>query len=172
MEPTIDLETCKRPEFIEHEANLQGYIKHLEGELEIVNNKLQEYEGVDLLAIEPDIVFNDYFWTPYGKKGNKKTSLRKWSKLTKKAQDVVREHIPKYVKATPDKAFRKNFETYLNQECWNDELPEAAQSFGRSAPVRAATSFIEDRESEDKRLEEAAKLRRASRGRNVKDILK
>jgi len=62
-------------------------------------------------------------WQLYGKKGNKKTSLRKWNKLSITDRKKVVEYIPLYIDSTPDKQYRKNFETFLNQECWNDELP-------------------------------------------------
>lgn len=66
-------------------------------------------------------------WSLYGKKGNKKTSEKKWSKLTTLSKKKALSYIPVYVKATPDKQYRKNFETFINQECWNDELPSNNQ---------------------------------------------
>ena len=61
-------------------------------------------------------------WTIYEKKGNRKTSLAKWSKLPTETQDLIFKKVPAYVESTPDKQYRKNFETYLNQESWNDEI--------------------------------------------------
>jgi len=61
-------------------------------------------------------------WKLYGKKGNRKTSITKWSKLPKGTQDLIFKKVPAYVESTPDKQYRKNFETYLNQESWNDEI--------------------------------------------------
>ena len=61
-------------------------------------------------------------WKLYGKKGNRKTSITKWSKLPKETQDLIFKKVPAYVESTPDKQYRKNFETYLNQESWNDEI--------------------------------------------------
>lgn len=43
------------------------------------------------------------------------------------AREKALTYIPAYVKSTPDKQYRKNFETFLNQECWNDELPNNNQ---------------------------------------------
>ena len=31
-------------------------------------------------------------------------------------------HVQNYVDSTPDKQFRKDPTTYLNNECWNDEI--------------------------------------------------
>jgi hypothetical protein len=68
-------------------------------------------------------------WELYGRKGNKKTSMRKWGSLKNDCREAAMKHIPPYVKATPDKQYRKNFETYLNQEAWHDEIvsPTMAQ---------------------------------------------
>lgn len=171
MNSKIDLETCKRPEFIEHEANLQGYIKHLEDELEIVNKKLLEYEGVKPTQEEAEKEFQK-FWSAYGRKGNLKQTRRRWFNLSNKKQSLAMDKVTAYVKSTPEKCYRKGGEVWLLNECWNDEIVEAAQPFGRPPAVRAMTSIIEDAITETARLQEASKLRQANRGRNVKDLLK
>lgn len=61
-------------------------------------------------------------WIMYERKGNKKTSLSKYLKLKDEQKLKLSIHLPKYVESTPDKKFRKNFETYINQECWEDEI--------------------------------------------------
>lgn len=61
-------------------------------------------------------------WEQYGKKGNRKTSKAKWDRLSNTNKALALKHIPGYVGATPDKQYRKNFETYLNQEVWNDTI--------------------------------------------------
>lgn len=70
----------------------------------------------------PTALSFENIWTLYGKKGNKKTSERKWSKLSAMAKEKAFSYIPAYVESTPDKQYRKNLETFLNQEVWNDEL--------------------------------------------------
>lgn len=82
-----------------------------------INNNIGE--SVD----SPAALSFENIWSLYGKKGNKKTSERKWGKLSITAKEKALAYIPAYVEATPDKQYRKNFETFLNQECWNDELP-------------------------------------------------
>lgn len=64
----------------------------------------------------------DQVWDLYGKKGNKKSSKAKYLKLSETIIQDLLNHIPVYVLSTPDKQYRKNFETYLNQEVWNDEV--------------------------------------------------
>jgi hypothetical protein len=69
-------------------------------------------------------------WALYGKKGNRKTSERKWANLKNHCREAVLKHIPLYVQSTPDKQYRKNFETYINQEAWNDEIIFKTNSSG------------------------------------------
>lgn len=83
-----------------------------------VNNNIGESTD------SPTALSFENIWSVYGKKGNKKTSEKKWSKLSVSSQKKALSYIPVYVKSTPDKQYRKNFETFLNQECWNDELPD------------------------------------------------
>ena len=65
----------------------------------------------------------EFFWNLYDKKvGDKKKLIKKWSKLSKETKQKIFDHIPRYKEATPEKKFRKNFETYLNNESWNDEI--------------------------------------------------
>ncbi len=66
----------------------------------------------------------DTAWGLYEKKGNRKTSLAKFLKLKASTMQDILNHIPLYVLSTPDKQFRKDFQTYLNQECWYDEITE------------------------------------------------
>ena len=66
----------------------------------------------------------DLVWAMYGKKGNRKTSLAKFNKMKDSSKKLMAHHLPRYIDSTPDKQFRKNLETYINQECWNDEVIE------------------------------------------------
>lgn len=62
-------------------------------------------------------------WDLYDKKvGNKDTLKRKWNSMSKKDRKAALEYIPLYVISKPDKQFRKNFQTFLNQRGWEDEL--------------------------------------------------
>ena len=65
----------------------------------------------------------DTFWDLYDYKStNKKTAQAKWSRLTNKQRQAVIEHLPAYVKSTPDKKYRKHPISYLNQEHWNTPI--------------------------------------------------
>jgi hypothetical protein len=85
-------------------------------------------------------------WVSYGKKGNRKTSEQKWGRIKVQDRDLIREHIPRYVSSTPDKQYRKNFETYLSQQCWNDEVVEQHKtSTDRSAVKHPAANYSNDK---------------------------
>ena len=64
----------------------------------------------------------EHVWDLFGRKGNRKTSERKWNGLPKKTKQIAVVHIPQYVESTPVLKYRKNFETYIGQEVWLDEI--------------------------------------------------
>jgi len=65
----------------------------------------------------------DLFWNLYDKKVGKKSKIsKKWDNLSIEVQSKILEHIPKYLLSQPNKKFRKNVETYLNNEGWKDEI--------------------------------------------------
>lgn len=65
----------------------------------------------------------DDFWESYDKKvGLKEKIIKKWNKLTHKEKEAVMGYIPNYKLCQPEKQFRKNPETFLNNKSWNDEL--------------------------------------------------
>lgn len=71
-----------------------------------------------------DIVLSfDEFWQMYGKSvGNKIKLSEKYYNLKIEDIEKIKIHIPKYRLAQPDKKYRKNPETYLNNRSWNDEI--------------------------------------------------
>jgi hypothetical protein len=65
----------------------------------------------------------DEFWSLYDKKVGDKLKIQKsWDSLSVKNQERAMNHIPKYKHVQPDKKYRKNPSTYLNNKSWNDEL--------------------------------------------------
>lgn len=76
----------------------------------------------DTPVLVEEYSFED-FWDDYDKKvGSKPKLLKKWSKLSKTTKLKIRDYIPLYKQAQPDKKYRKNPETFLNNESWNDEI--------------------------------------------------
>ena len=83
--------------------------------------------GYTVTPPEQEEVIDEYTferaWDLYQKKVGLKEKLRaKWNKLSLKDRKAAIEHIPLYVQATPDKTYRKHFQTYLNQRGWEDEI--------------------------------------------------
>lgn len=65
----------------------------------------------------------EQFWHDYDKKvGSAERLIPKWLKLSDAEREKIREYIPKYKASKPDKTYRKNPETFLNQKSWNDEI--------------------------------------------------
>jgi hypothetical protein len=65
--------------------------------------------------------FND-FWELYDKKTSKPKSQIKWNKLNQKEKVFIMIYIPNYIKSQPNKKYRKDPITFLNNEGWNDEI--------------------------------------------------
>lgn len=64
----------------------------------------------------------DEFWSTYGKSVDKTKCKAKFEKLSDEVKLKIKEVLPLYIQSTPDKQFRKNPQTWLNGECWNDEV--------------------------------------------------
>lgn len=65
----------------------------------------------------------DKFWDLYDKKCGDKSKIKaKFNKLSRADKDKIFETLPTYVANTPNKTYRKNPETYLNNKSWNDEI--------------------------------------------------
>jgi hypothetical protein len=75
-----------------------------------INNTINKDEGFE------------EFWNKYDKKTDHKKALVKWRTLKEDDKKKILETIDAYVLAHPDKMYRKMPTTYLNGECWNDEL--------------------------------------------------
>ena len=76
-----------------------------------------------VLAMEDEYTF-ERWWQLYDKKIGKENCMEKWSRLTFDERKKATECTPAYVASTPNIRFRKAPLTWLNQKCWNDELPE------------------------------------------------
>ena len=75
----------------------------------------------------PKVIKDEYtfehVWDLYQKKVGPKDALkRKWNSMSFKDRKAATEYVPAYVLSQPDKQFRKNFQTFLNQRAWEDEL--------------------------------------------------
>jgi hypothetical protein len=70
---------------------------------------------------EKELLFES-FWNMYNKKVDKKTAHIRFFNLKKSDIDKIFLTLPNYLKINADIKFRKDPSTYLNKECWNDEI--------------------------------------------------
>lgn len=81
------------------------------------------YEVKKIIIEKDDEYTFDNIWNLYDKKVGCKDKLRKkWNSMSKADRKAATEYVPAYVIATDDKKFRKNFQTFLNQRGWEDEI--------------------------------------------------
>lgn len=82
-------------------------------------------------------------WNLYQKKVGCKDKLeKKWNAMSLKDRKAATEYIPLYVAAQPDKQYRKNFQTFLNQRGWEDEIITAQPSPATATEQPSSTSQL------------------------------
>lgn len=125
----LDIEKAKRKAFSESRRNnIKGNNQHMKGHMtthmENVNEDVIEDKNINI-----DF---EWFWNEYDKKVGAKDKLKKkWNKLTDLERQNAMNYIELYKQAVPDKQFRKNPETFLNNKSWNDEIIRATPNIGR-----------------------------------------
>jgi hypothetical protein len=116
-------ETIRRQKFSESrrnnakspkkESTSEAYAKHMETETENRTITINENINIDF----------EWFWVEYDKKiGEKQKLKKKWIKLTDEERQNAMNYLDLYKQSVPDKQFRKNPETFLNNKSWNDEI--------------------------------------------------
>ena len=116
-------ETVRRQKFSESrrnnakspkkESTSEAYAKHMETETENRTITINENINIDF----------EWFWNEYDKKiGEKQKLKKKWIKLTDEERQNAMNYLDLYKQSVPDKQFRKNPETFLNNKSWNDEI--------------------------------------------------
>lgn len=108
---------------------------HMENENENENINKNENE------IEVDIwpTFED-FWNAFDKKiGSKEKCEIKFNKLKQDIKEALMNHLFEYVKSTPNKKYRVNPETYLNQKRWENEIIENGKQKSTESSKRTQT---------------------------------
>ena len=116
-------ETIRRQKFSESrrnnakspkkESTSEAYAEHMETETENRTITINENINIDF----------EWFWNDYDKKvGDKQKLKKKWNKLTDEERQNAMNYLYLYKQSVPDKQFRKNPETFLNNKSWNDEI--------------------------------------------------
>lgn len=107
-------------EQIKHEREFSDTLSDRNKENVIVNENINEIEDeIEIVSVWPE--FSD-FWSAYDKKIGKEKCIAKWNKLSHQDREAIMQYIPAYKSAQPEKQYRKNPESFLNQKAWNDEI--------------------------------------------------
>jgi uncharacterized protein YdaU (DUF1376 family) len=113
----LEAEREKRKAFKERQR-----INGLKGGRPPKNKKPANKKSKNQVVAELYPTFED-FWGLYDKKVGKKDKIEaKWNNLSQQEKENAIAYIPNYKLAQPNKKYRKNPETFLNNESWNDEL--------------------------------------------------
>jgi len=118
------------------------------------NYKIEVFDKVSKINLRKDIhttnsIFEEpisheifeQFWDLYDKKVGDKTKIfSKWCKLSKKDKRLIFAFIPKYKEAQPDKMYRKDPITFLNNKSWNDEIINRTYIKAPTPPTNKYTS--------------------------------
>ena len=104
------------------------------GNRQLTSNKNEKNEKNENISLYPFEVF----WNDYDKKvGDQKKIKAKFEAIPEAARLLIKAHIVKYKASQPDKQYRKNPETYLNQSSWTDEIITRGES-QQTAPASDA----------------------------------
>lgn len=84
----------------------------------------------------------DLWWNMYDKKRSRKKVIQKWFKMSAKKRADCIAATPAYVASTPDKQYRKDPFTYLNQECYYDEIINPSENAKQFNPAAKAAAIL------------------------------
>jgi hypothetical protein len=109
---------------------------------------------------ENEISF-EVFWDAYDKKvGEKRKLEKKWNSLSKEDRRAAIAYIPAYKQSQPDKKYRKNPETFLNNHAWHDEIVGATPVVAMQEQPRKSTYDPYDRKNYYNEADYQAALKR------------
>lgn len=113
------------------------------------NHMETETETENRIKDKINIAF-EKFWNLYDKKIDRPKSESKWNKLTDNERADIMEYIPLYIKSQPDKQYRKNPVTFLNNKSWNNEIIEGEKySFKNQDDSKVYPGVFKKRKKED-----------------------
>lgn len=154
------------PPLVQDESLIDKFFEEFQGirEKELTEKIISILEAKGYKITAPTKQVKDEYtferaWNLYDKKVGCKTKLeKKWNSMSKKDRMAALAYIPAYVIATENKQYRKNFQTFLNQRAWEDEIigatpPPAAVNENPSeiSQLIAKTNKEKDMFTEDNR---------------------
>ena len=113
-------------------------------EVDFVDNRKSLLNSKDNKKSNINIAFAD-FWNLYDKKrGDTDKIEKKWNALSDKDRQLAMNYIPGYVKSEPNKRFRKDPTTFLNNKSWNDEILEVVKPKSVTNGVDVLTPILRE----------------------------
>lgn len=87
------------------------------------NDNVNDNDTVNDILLEKETKEFNEFWDLYDKKTGKKEKVKKkFLNLPEKTRELIMEYIPKYKLSQPNKKYRKDPTTFLNNDGWLDEI--------------------------------------------------
>ena len=152
----LKLDESNAIESFERLSNHYGTVSKREYKLNINPNLNLEKEDnkektakAEILKQKNELFLN--FWDLYDKKAGKEKVLSKWLKLSQEEMKTVFNHLPLYVESTPDKKFRQNPLTYLNQKSFNNEIINSSET--RKTNSGVSTKYSEAYKQDQQRTD-------------------
>lgn len=109
-------------------------------QVDIADDPVQVDCGVDFTDDEDSF---SLWWDLYAKKRSRKKCFAKWQRMSvRQRADCIRA-TPAYVESTPDKQYRKDPGTYLNNESYYDEIIPHKDETGFDPYAKAAAILSE-----------------------------
>lgn len=83
-----------------------------------------EDESETVVCVWPSF---DDFWDKYDKKVDRPKAEKKWNTIKQVEREKIMLSLDAYILSTPDKQYRKNPVTYLNNQSWLNEVSTPAK---------------------------------------------
>jgi hypothetical protein len=101
-----------------NDSTSKAYAKHMETETETITDT----KTINKTKAKIHDWQFEQWWNDYDKKVSKEKAIAKWNILTSDEKQLALKIVQEYVNSTPDKTFRKDPTTYLNNKSFNDEI--------------------------------------------------
>jgi hypothetical protein len=101
-----------------NDSTSKAYVKHMETETETITDT----KTINKTKAKIHDWQFEQWWNDYDKKVSKDKAIAKWNILTNDEKQLALKIVQEYVNSTPDKTFRKDPTTYLNNKSFNDEI--------------------------------------------------
>lgn len=128
------ISVLKKENLLNEDLSIKALISPLQGAKDKEKDKEQDKEmekekecqieeiKIDYQEAELYPTFDD-FWEEYDKKrGDREKIKKKWHKLRQGEREDIMDYIPNYKVSQPDKIYRKDPDTFLNNKSWKDEI--------------------------------------------------